>query len=71
MDNSNLNHVKSLAKELGKTFKAEIKPLLAFAGNEDLLEVPDPYYGGDKGFDKVLDLLDVAVNGLLEDIKVA
>ena len=31
-------------------------------------EVPDPYYGGDKGFELVLDLLEDACEGLLEAI---
>jgi protein-tyrosine phosphatase len=29
-------------------------------------EVPDPYYGGEQGFEQVLDLLDDACAGLLE-----
>ncbi len=33
-------------------------------------EVPDPYYGGDEGFELVLDLLEDACTGLLEKIKV-
>jgi len=32
-------------------------------------EVPDPYYGGARGFDKVLDLIEEASKGLLEEIK--
>lgn len=36
-----------------------------FAGKYD--EVPDPYYGGSKGFDLVLDLLEDACKGLLAD----
>jgi len=28
--------------------------------------VPDPYYGGEEGFDRVLDLLEDACGGLLE-----
>lgn len=31
-------------------------------------EVPDPYYGGDCGFDEVLDLCETAGAGLLERI---
>ena len=31
-------------------------------------EVPDPYYGGPAGFEKVLDLLEDACEGLLEDM---
>ena len=30
--------------------------------------VPDPYYGGEKGFETVLDLLEDACEGLLEEI---
>ena len=48
----------------------ELKPLLSYAIKIDLVEVPDPYYGGDKGFDQVLDLLEVAIDGLIKDIKV-
>ncbi len=32
-------------------------------------EIPDPYYGGDEGFELVLDLLEDANKGLLEHIK--
>jgi protein-tyrosine phosphatase len=33
------------------------------------LDVPDPYYGGDDGFEEVLDLVDAAARGLLAEIK--
>ncbi len=69
MDNSNLRDVESLSKDLGTEFKAEIKPLLEYAIHSDLIEVPDPYYGGDKGFDKVLDLLEDAIEGLIKHIR--
>lgn len=32
-------------------------------------QVPDPYYGGDQGFEHVFDLVESASNGLLDDIK--
>ena len=32
------------------------------------LEVPDPYYGGARGFEDVLDLVEAACNGLLDEI---
>jgi protein-tyrosine phosphatase len=32
------------------------------------LDVPDPYYGGNKGFDRCLDLIEPATAGLLEEI---
>jgi protein-tyrosine phosphatase len=33
------------------------------------LDVPDPYYGGPDGFEEVLDLVDAACRGLLEDVR--
>jgi protein-tyrosine phosphatase len=32
------------------------------------LEVPDPYYGGERGFEDVLDIVDAACRGLLEEL---
>ena len=32
-------------------------------------EVPDPYYGGEAGFERVLDMIEVAAEGLLEAIR--
>lgn len=32
-------------------------------------EVPDPYYGGPEGFEKVFDMVDAASSGLLADIR--
>lgn len=42
---------------------------LAYAGNPERA-VPDPYFGGERGFDEVLDLIEVASQGLLEEIGV-
>ncbi len=69
MDNSNFEDVKSLGSQLGRTYKAKISPLLSYSNNTDLLEVPDPYYGGENGFERVLDLLDDAIQSLLDDIQ--
>jgi protein-tyrosine phosphatase len=33
------------------------------------LDVPDPYYGGPDGFERVLDLVEAACRGLLEEIR--
>mgnify|MGYP003503435696 FL=1 len=35
----------------------------------ELDEVPDPYYGGDRGFEQVLDLIEQACDGLLLEIR--
>ena len=33
------------------------------------LDVPDPYYGGDGGFETVLDMVEAACRGLLDDLR--
>ncbi len=65
MDTENLVSVKALAKERDKDSLAIIKPILSFSSKTNLREVPDPYYGGDEGFEEVLDLLEDACDGLL------
>ena len=68
MDQDNLSNVKSLASRIDTQKIAIIKPILTFARRTNLMEVPDPYYGGDSGFEKVLDLLEDAIEGLLNSI---
>ena len=65
MDDTNLKDVIDLSNNLITPCKAEIKSIIEYAKNTKFLEVPDPYYGGDKGFDEVLDLLENAINGLI------
>ena len=48
---------------------ARIRTLLEFAGETVPADVPDPYYGGAKGFDDVLDLVQSAADGLLGEIR--
>lgn len=66
MDAANLAHVQSLAKRAGSSPLASIEPLVRYCSRFDVLEVPDPYYGGETGFEHVLDLLDDACSGLLQ-----
>jgi len=47
----------------------KLKLFLDFAVDLPESEVPDPYYGGARGFDKVLDLIEAASEGLLQEIK--
>ncbi|PMK05233.1 low molecular weight protein-tyrosine-phosphatase [Vibrio sp. 10N.261.55.A7] len=37
--------------------------------SSDYSEIPDPYYGGDKGFDLVLDLIEEAADRLLDQLQ--
>ena len=68
MDNDNLNAVKSLIKDSNHSVNCKINLILSYSKNSQLDEVPDPYYGGQNGFDKVLDLLDDAMDGLIESL---
>jgi protein-tyrosine phosphatase len=40
-----------------------------FAPHLRVREVPDPYYGGDSGFERVFDMVEAAAEGLLSDIR--
>jgi protein-tyrosine phosphatase len=42
---------------------------LTFARNSSTTDVPDPYYGGDRGFETVLDLVEDAAEGLLQHLR--
>ncbi len=50
-------------------FKNKLSLFLDFAPDHPLSEVPDPYYGGKKGFENVFDMVNTASLGLLDDIK--
>jgi protein-tyrosine phosphatase len=48
----------------------KVRLLLEFAGDAgDRRSVPDPYYGGMLGFERVLDLVEEAMAGLLEELE--
>ena len=68
MDDANLAAVRSLADEAGSQATATIQPMLSFSTAFSETEVPDPYYGGEAGFEHVLDLLQDACSNLLNDI---
>jgi protein-tyrosine phosphatase len=48
---------------------AKIQLFMDFAPQMRTREVPDPYYGGKAGFERVFDLVDAASRALLEDIR--
>ena len=68
MDDANLAAVRSLADEAGSQATATIQSMLSFSTAFSETEVPDPYYGGEAGFEHVLDLLQDACSNLLNDI---
>ncbi len=66
MDSDNYEILMSLSPP---EFRDRIHYLLDFADELAETEVPDPYYGGRRGFDRVFDLVEIASQGLLSDIK--
>ena len=68
MDNDNLYAVKSLIQDKLDPIHSKIELILSYSKDSKFEEVPDPYYGGQNGFDKVLDLLDYAIDGLIDSL---
>ncbi|CAN6452424.1 unnamed protein product [Victoria cruziana] len=46
----------------------KVKLMCSYCKRHKETEVPDPYYGGSQGFDKVLDMLEDACESLLDSI---
>lgn len=66
MDQDNLAGVRAA---LPPSTRNKPRLFLEFARSHDHREVPDPYYGGQGGFDQVLDMITDAATGLLDDIR--
>jgi len=62
MDRDNLGALQQLQPP---DHPGHVGLLLDFAPDQSLREVPDPYYGGPRGFELVLDLIEAAADGLL------
>ena len=65
MDGENLERLQRLQPEHAR---AELRLLLDYAEGVAVREVPDPYYGGARGFEEVLDLVEAGGRGLLSEI---
>lgn len=62
------NHEILLAAAL-EDHHERVRLFLEFGSDPSRLEVPDPYYGGAVGFERVLDLVEDAARGLLRDVR--
>ena len=65
MDKSNLKNVLKLAKSSEDESKVRLFGELAHKHEET--EVPDPYFGGEKGFEKVLDMVENASSNFIKE----
>ena len=66
MDDSNLRALLDLKPP---EYAGHLGLLLDFAPEVGVREVPDPYYGGPEGFDRVLDLIEASAAGLVTHLK--
>ena len=67
MDDENHRNVLKLAKSDEDRIK--VRKFTDFCHNHNHTEVPDPYYGGEEGFQLVADLIEDGAAGLLEFVK--
>lgn len=64
MDEDNRRDVLALARDDRQ--RARVRAFCEFCQTHAETEVPDPYYGGDQGFEHVLDLLEDGCAGVIE-----
>lgn len=66
MDRSNLS---TLLQRAPSAQRDRVRLFLEFAPDQETAEVPDPYYGGGAGFERVLDLVEAASRGLIAHLR--
>jgi len=66
MDDDNYEIVMEFCPE---EYKHKVKHFLEYAPHLETREVPDPYYGGSYGFERVLDMVEDASVGFLNTVK--
>lgn len=67
MDANNLEDLKALDRT--KQFHHKLSLMTDYCQTMDVQGVPDPYYSGPEGFEHVLDILEDACAGLLNDVR--
>lgn len=67
MDDYNYNVI--LEWDRFKKYKSKILKMRDFSSDKKITEVPDPYYGDEKDFENVLDILEDASKNLINKIK--
>ena len=71
MDEENLAILQDLRARIDAArLQAHLGLMMDFASDaaNHAREVPDPYYGGEAGFERVLDMIEAAADGLLQRI---
>jgi protein-tyrosine phosphatase len=62
-------HLAQLGRLSPAEHRHKLRLFLDFAPHLGRREVPDPYYGTDQGFELVLDLVEEACKGLLDQVR--
>ena len=70
LDRSNLRDLLAVAPDEDAAEKVRLLREFDPDANGDL-DVPDPYYGGDRGFETVLDMVEAACRGLIDELRAA
>lgn len=68
MDDNNLRNL-NLMKERFRFTDKQVFLMRSFVEGGDGLSVPDPYYGGEEGFEEIYRILDEAIDGFLNLVK--
>lgn len=66
MDKTNLRRMQAMAPQ---GLAGKVKLLMNYLNEPDTTEVADPYYGGDEGFERVINQIEGATKALLSRIK--
>ena len=67
MDENNFNQIVILDKN--KKYTKKIRRMTDFCEKTKISSVPDPYYGGNQGFETVIDILEDACENFLNYLK--
>jgi len=63
------SHLEAMQEQAPEDCTATICLLTDYAPQSDIKDVPDPYCGGPGGFEEVLDIIEDAATGLLQEIR--
>lgn len=63
-----MDNYSILESQCPDEYRDRLHLFMDFAPDVEFIEVPDPYYGGAGGFDRVFDMVESGSRGLLKDI---
>ena len=62
-------HMRELQRDCPPEHQHKLAMFLSFAERFPVGDVPDPYYGGEHGFEHVLDMCEDAVQGIIDHLR--